>query len=39
MGFVPADKTEVGTKFEIDAGRATLPASIVPLPFYKAPKN
>ncbi|HCT45643.1 MAG: glycine cleavage system protein T [Phycisphaerae bacterium] len=35
MGFVPSDKTEVGTKFEIDAGRATLPASIVKLPFYK----
>ncbi len=35
MGFVPADKTEPGTEFEIDAGRATLPASVVQLPFYK----
>ncbi|MFG0300485.1 MAG: glycine cleavage system aminomethyltransferase GcvT [Phycisphaerales bacterium JB047] len=35
MGFVPSDKTEIGTSFEIDAGRATLPASIVKLPFYK----
>ncbi|MEZ6162836.1 MAG: glycine cleavage T C-terminal barrel domain-containing protein [Phycisphaerales bacterium] len=38
MGFVPSDKSELGTAFEIDAGRATLPAKVVQLPFYKAPK-
>ena len=35
MGFVPSDKTEVGTTYEIDAGRATLSATVVQLPFYK----
>ncbi len=35
MGFVPSDKTEVGTTCEIDAGRATLSATVVQLPFYK----
>lgn len=35
MGFVPSDKTEVGTAFEIDAGRTALPARVVQLPFYK----
>jgi glycine cleavage system aminomethyltransferase T len=39
MGFVPADQTEVGTRFEIDAGRTTLPATVVQMPFYKAPKK
>lgn len=35
MGFVPSSMTELGTGFEIDAGRATLPAVVIPLPFYK----
>jgi len=35
MGFVPSDNAEVGTKFEIDAGRTTLPATVVKMPFYK----
>ncbi len=39
MGFVPAGMTEIGTVLEIDSGRASLPATVVALPFYKAPKN
>lgn len=35
MGFVPSDKTEIGTAFEIDAGRVNLPARVVQMPFYK----
>lgn len=35
MGFVPSDKTEVGTKFQIDAGKTQLDATVVQLPFYK----
>ena len=35
MGFVPSDQTEPGTAFEIDAGRTSLPAKVVQLPFYK----
>lgn len=35
MGFVPSNKTEVGTKFQIDAGRTQLDATVVQLPFYK----
>jgi len=39
MGFVKAADSAVGTAVTIDAGRATLPGIIVPMPFYKAPKN
>ncbi|MEX0875892.1 MAG: glycine cleavage system aminomethyltransferase GcvT [Phycisphaerales bacterium] len=35
MGFVPAGRSEVGTKLAIDAGRSQLDAVIVPMPFYK----
>lgn len=35
MGFVPSDKTEIDTAFEIDAGRTTLPARVTKLPFYE----
>lgn len=35
MGFVPSEKTAVGTALQIDAGRAMLDAVVVPLPFYK----
>lgn len=35
MGFVPSEKTTVGTALQIDAGRAMLDAVVVPLPFYK----
>lgn len=38
MGFIARDKTEPGTSVDIDTGKGTLAAKIVPLPFYKAPK-
>jgi aminomethyltransferase len=39
MGFVRAAHAEAGTAVTVDAGRATLQGRIVPMPFYKAPKN
>lgn len=39
MGFVKSAQAETGTEVSIDAGRATLAGRIVPMPFYKAPKN
>jgi aminomethyltransferase len=38
MAFVKVGHAAVGTEVVIDAGRATLPGRIVPMPFYKAPK-
>jgi glycine cleavage system aminomethyltransferase T len=38
MGFIARDKSEPGTSVDIDTGKGTLPAKVVPLPFYKAPK-
>ncbi len=38
MGFVLAEHAAVGTEVAVDAGRATLPGRVVPMPFYKAPK-
>ena len=38
MAYVNKDQSAVGTKISIDAGRAQLEGTIVPLPFYKAPK-
>lgn len=38
MAYISKDHSESGTKVSIDAGRAQLEGTIVPLPFYKAPK-
>jgi len=38
MAYINKDQSEVGTKIAIDAGRSQLDGTIVPLPFYKAPK-
>ncbi len=38
MGFVEVDRSEMGTTVEIDLGRKTNEARIVPLPFYKRPR-
>ena len=35
LGYVPWDHRAPGTRFEIQSGRRTLPAEVVPLPFYK----
>ena len=39
MAYVDRAHAEVGTTFQIDTGRATLDAEVVPMPFYKAPKK
>ncbi|MFK7758639.1 MAG: glycine cleavage system aminomethyltransferase GcvT [Phycisphaerales bacterium] len=36
MAYVKQDHAEVGTKISVDAGRAQLEGTIVPLPFYKS---
>ncbi|MHC5003192.1 MAG: glycine cleavage system aminomethyltransferase GcvT [Planctomycetota bacterium] len=36
MGYVDGEHAEAGTGVEVDLGRATAAAEIVPLPFYKA---
>ena len=38
MGYIDADRAEVGTELVVDAGKHSLDAEVVPLPFYKAPK-
>ena len=38
MAYINKANSEVGTKIAIDAGRTQLDGTIVPLPFYKAPK-
>jgi aminomethyltransferase len=38
MGFVDRALHAVGTSLQIDTGKGTLDAKIVPMPFYKAPK-
>jgi aminomethyltransferase len=38
MAYVDSSQCEPGTKVSIDAGRTQLEGTIVPLPFYKAPK-
>ncbi len=39
MGFVNAAHAVEGREVSVDAGRAVLAGRIVPMPFYKAPKN
>ena len=39
MGFVPTAKAEAGAAVQVDTGRGMLDGTIVPLPFYKAPKK
>lgn len=38
MGFVAAGKSAPGSAVQVDTGRGVLEGTIVPLPFYKAPK-
>ena len=38
MAYINKANAEPGTKISIDAGRTQLEGTIVPLPFYKAPK-
>ena len=38
MALVDARHTEVGSTLTVDTGRAQLEGTIVPMPFYKAPK-
>ncbi|MSR17675.1 MAG: glycine cleavage system aminomethyltransferase GcvT [Phycisphaerales bacterium] len=37
MAFVPVENAEVGTAVEVDLGRGSVAAQVVPMPFYKAP--
>lgn len=39
MGYVGIERAELGSKVEIDAGRAMIEGEIVPLPFYKVAKG
>ena len=39
MGFVPPTLAEVGTRLEVDLGKVRLPVQVVPMPFYKKPKQ
>jgi aminomethyltransferase len=39
MAFVPAGYSEEGTGLEVDLGRQRVAAKVVPLPFYKRPKQ
>lgn len=38
MALVNADAAALGTKIQVDSGRAMLDGEVVPLPFYKAPR-
>jgi aminomethyltransferase len=39
MAYVPADRTEPGTPFEIDLRGRRARAVVVPMPFYKRPRS
>ena len=39
MGYVAPQHAAVGTRLAIDARGSTLPAVVVPLPFYKREKT
>lgn len=39
MGFVSADRSEVGSALEIEVSGSRVPARVVPLPFYKRVKK
>ena len=39
MAYVPIDRTEPGTEFEVDVRGRRARARVVPLPFYKRPKG
>ena len=39
MGFLDKELQAVGSNVEIDTGKGTLPAKVVPMPFYKAAKK
>jgi len=38
MAFVDVAKAEEGASLAVDTGKTEIPATVVPLPFYKAPK-
>ena len=39
MAYLPVDRTEPGTEFEVDVRGRRARARVVPLPFYKRPKG
>jgi len=39
MAYVPANRTDPGTEFEVDVRGRRARARIVPLPFYKRPRG
>jgi aminomethyltransferase len=39
MAYLPVDRTEPGTEFEVDIRGRLTRARVVPLPFYKRPKG
>lgn len=39
MAYLPPSRSAAGTRFDIDVRGRTLPAEVVPLPFYKRPKR
>jgi aminomethyltransferase len=38
MAYLPADRTDSGTEFEVDVRGRRVRAQVVPMPFYKRPK-
>jgi len=38
MAYLPADRSEPGTQFEVDVRGRRVRAQVVPMPFYKRPK-
>jgi aminomethyltransferase len=39
MAYLPVDRTETGTQFEIDVRGRRVRAQVVPMPFYKRPRS
>ena len=39
LTYLPVDRTEPGTKFDIDVRGRRAQARVVPLPFYKRPRS
>ena len=39
MAYLPADRTAAGTEFEVDVRGRRVRAQVVPMPFYKRPKQ
>jgi hypothetical protein len=39
MAFVAPERSSPGTSLSVEVGKATAAARVVPLPFYKRPKQ